>query len=73
MHMADEPCERVEPERPAQPGRRRSTAAQWWNRLRPGLALVEILAVARQNDALACGARAIALLGDTVFRSGQDD
>ncbi len=47
--------------------RRRETAATWWRRVRPGLLLVEIVAGARQNVALAGAARAIVLLGDAVF------
>lgn len=74
-HDPDEPVDRAEVPRPKRSGRPagwKRTTSRWWPRARVGLALAEIVAEARGNDALAGGARAIALLGDAVLRTGKD-
>ncbi len=72
--MASEgPCEEEhEPERSNQPPGWKPVATRYWRLVRVGLGLVEIAAAVRENVALACGARAIALLGDAVLRTDED-
>ena len=79
-----EPCEEQhdpdgKPDREHEPAERSDgpawwgrTASRWWRPARAGLALLEIVAEAKGNDALACGARAIALLGDAVLRTDKN-
>jgi hypothetical protein len=79
---SDEPCEQEHdpqehdpqehsPQRFEGPTRPRATASQWWRRVRVGIALAELVAEARGNDALAFAARAVALLGDAVLGTGK--
>ena len=60
------------PERSGRPARLRRTAERWWPPIRAGLMLAETVAGARGNDALAGGARAIALLGEAVLRTSRN-
>lgn len=77
MANDDEPCEQEhdpqehDPRRLEQPAGRRAIVSRWWRRARVGVALAEIVAEARGNDALAFAARAIALLGDAVLGTGK--
>ena len=67
------PRSRPTPRRREQsPIRRQGATTTWWHRARVGITLIEIIAVARGDVALACGARATALLGDTVFGTVQN-
>ena len=70
--MTDE-RERPEPESDDEPRRWTPATIRWWRRGRLGLVLIELWAQTRENVALACGARAIALLGDEVFRTAKHD
>jgi hypothetical protein len=70
---SEEPCEEEqEPQRSDRPPPWNPVVTRWWPRVRFGLALIEIAAEARENVALACGARAIVLLGNAVLRTGTD-
>ena len=55
----------------AQPGRRPQHASgcpRWWQLARAGLTLLEIVAAARRDIALAATARAMLVVGDVILR-----
>jgi hypothetical protein len=68
-----EPDRKHEPtERSDRRARWNRAAARWWQPVRAGLVLLGIVAEARGDDALASGAKAIALFGDAVLRTGKN-